>query len=161
MTSPSDSEKDIITIDGMDVTAGFRWSVGELMDEFFSALSEKKILGSECPGCGYTYVPPRRRCGKCHSEIGEEDLIELPDKGILESFTITQLQLDGRGNFQELEEPKVIGCIKIEKADSKIFMPIGDISQNDVKKGMKVEASWRKETKGEIDDIQFFKTQEE
>nr|MDO8063411.1 Zn-ribbon domain-containing OB-fold protein [Candidatus Freyrarchaeum guaymaensis] len=152
------SEEEIVRAKSpIPFSAGFRWSVGEVMEHFIKSLGERKILGGKCPRCGYTYVPPRNRCGKCYSEIKPENLTELSGKGVLVGYTIAHVELDGVGNIKDLEEPLVIGAVKLDGADSTIFVPIGEVKPEEVKSGMRVEVAWREETEGEIGDIKYFK----
>jgi len=137
--------------------ANFSWSTGFLMEKFIKELANKKILAAKCPECGYAYVPPRARCGKCYAKIGEEHLIELSGKGTLVSYTTANVKLDGQGNFVDLEKPEIIGAIKLEKADSTIFMPLEGIKLQDLTVGLKVKVEWRDETKGELADIKCFR----
>ena len=149
-------KKEVIRVSGMPIVAGFRWSVGIMMERFIKSLADRKILAAKCPTCGYTYVPPRSRCGKCYSRITEEHLTSLSGKGTLVGYTTAYVQLDGKGDFLDLNAPKVIGAIKLDNCDSTIFMPLGKVEPRDMKEGIKVEAVWRKETKGEIADILCF-----
>jgi uncharacterized OB-fold protein len=48
-------------------------------------LSEEKLMGSRCKGCGARYVPPRPLCIKCYSS--EMEWIEVKGKGKLVAFT--------------------------------------------------------------------------
>jgi uncharacterized OB-fold protein len=74
----------------------------------------------------------------------------------LVGYTTAYVRLDGKGNFLDLNAPKVIGAIKLDNCDSTIFMPLGKVEPSDVKEGIKVEAVWRKETKGEMADMLYF-----
>ena len=150
-------EKEVIRVSGLPIVAGFRWSVGKMMEKFIKSFANRKILAAKCPKCGYTYVPPRLRCGKCYTKIEERNLVELPGKGTLIGYTTAHVQLDGKGNFLDLDKPKVIGAIKLEGSDSTIFMPLGEVDLKKVKEGIKVEVVWREETKGEIADLLYFK----
>lgn len=150
-------KREVIRVSGLPIVAGFRWSVGGMMERFIKSFADRKIVAAKCPKCGYTYVPPRSRCGKCFTEIKENNLVELSGKGTLVGYTTAYVQLDGKGNFLDLDEPKVIGAIKLEDSDSTIFMPLGEVGPKDVKEGIIVEAVWRKETRGEISDIMYFK----
>jgi len=147
----------VLTKAPVPLVFGFQWSVGEMMEKFIKTLADKKILGAKCPQCGYVYVPPRWRCGKCYAKVGEKNLTELSGKGTLLSYTTAYVELDGVGNFRELDKPKAIGAIKLESADSTIFMPLGEVKPGDLKEGMKVEVVWREKTKGELDDIEYFR----
>ena len=149
--------REVIRVSGLPFVAGFQWSVGKMMERFIKSFADRKILASKCPKCGYTYVPPRSRCGKCYTKIEEKNLVELSGKGNLIGYTTSYVQLDGKGNFLDLDEPKLIGAIKLEDSDSTIFVPLGEVDPKDVKEGTRVEAVWRKETKGEIADMMYFK----
>ncbi len=147
----------VLTKAPVPLVFGFQWSVGEMMEKFIKTLADRKILGARCPECGYVYVPPRWRCGKCYAKIEVGNLTELPGKGTLLSYTTAYVELDGAGNFKELSEPKPIGAIKLEGTDSTVFMPLGEVKPVDLKEGMKVEVVWREETKGELADINYFR----
>ena len=151
----------VLTKAPVPLVFGFRWSVGEMMEKFIKTLGDRKILGARCPECGYVYVPPRWRCGKCHAKLGEENLTELSGKGILLSYATAYVELDGVGSFRDLSEPKPIGAIKLDGADSTLFMPLGQVKPEVLKEGMKVEVVWREETKGELADIRYFKPGQE
>ena len=137
--------------------AGFQWSVGFQMERFIKALQKKKLLASKCPSCGYVYVPARNRCGKCNSGIEEKDNIELSGKGTLVSFAPAFVELDGAGNWNDLEEMKIIGAVKLEGASSTVFMPLGEVEPENIEMGMPVEIKWNEKTEGTISDIKYFK----
>jgi hypothetical protein len=149
-------KSEIVEVQALPFFANFSWSTGFLMQKFIKELANRRILAAKCPRCGYTYVPPRARCGKCHAKLEEKNLITLSGKGILVSYTTAYVKLDGEGNFQDLEKPEIIGAIKLEKADSTIFMPLEGIKPRDVAEGLKVKVQWREETKGELSDIRCF-----
>ena len=114
-------------------------------------------MALKCPGCGYTYIPPRSRCGRCYSKIGDKNLITLSGKGTLISYTMAYVELDGQGNFVDLAKPAIIGSIKLDDADSTIFIPLEGIKPQELAEGMRVEVQWQEETKGELSDIKCFK----
>lgn len=151
------NESEIIQVPPLPFIANFVWSTGFLMQRFIRELANKRILGVKCPECGYTYIPPRSRCGKCYAGIGEEDLVTLSGKGTLLSYTAAHVKLDGQGNLQDLEKPEIIGAIRLENTDSTIFMPVEGIEAKETAIGMQVEVQWRDETKGELADIAFFR----
>jgi uncharacterized OB-fold protein len=151
-----EEKNEIIKVEGRPFSAGFNWSVGFQMERFIKALAKKKILASKCPACGYTYVPPRARCGKCHARVEEKDLVDLSGKGTLVGYTTAHVELDGAGNFLDLKKAKLIGAIKLDGADSTIFMPLEGVKPKDLKEGLKVTPDWKDKTKGEIADIKAF-----
>jgi uncharacterized OB-fold protein len=151
------SESGIVDVNTLPFPANFIWATGFMMQRFIEELASRKILGVKCPGCGYTYMPPRSRCGKCYAKMEEENLVTLTGKGTLVSYTTGHVALDGQGNFIDLQEPAIIGAIKLEDADSTVFMPLEGIKPCDVVEGLKVELQWREETKAELEDIRGFK----
>ena len=149
-----DEVRDVVSI---PFTAGFNWSVGLLMEKFIQALADKKILGSKCPQCGYVYVPPRTRCGTCCAKMSGENLVAVPAKGILTGFTTAHIQMDGAGKYVDLQQPAAIAAVKLEGADSTLFLPMAQCPLKDLAPGMPVEVKWRAETKGEIADLEYVK----
>jgi len=148
---------EIVRVTGIPFTAAYAWSVGIPMEKFIKAFAGKKLLASKCPGCGYTYTPPRNRCGKCSARIEDKDMVELSGKGTLLSYTAAHVELDGAGNWKDLAGPKLIGAIQLEGADSTVFMPLDKVEEEALKAGMKVEVVWNDTTKGELADLKAFK----
>ena len=142
------SKSEIVDVQPLPFVAGFNWATGFLMQKFIKELANRKILAVKCPGCGYTYVPPRSRCGKCYAKIEEKNLITLSGKGTLLSYTTAYVKLDGQGNFLDLEKPEIIGAIRLDNADSMIFMPIEGIKPRDVAEGLKSRSSGKRKQKG-------------
>ena len=52
--------------------------------EFFLALVNGKVMGSECKNCHYRYATPRSHCMNCG---GETKWFELPKEGRVHSWT--------------------------------------------------------------------------
>lgn len=148
----------VLKVVGIPYTANYAWSVGVPMEKFIKSLKDKQLLASKCPNCGYVYAPPRNRCGKCNSEIGEGDIIKLSGKGSLVGYTTGHVELDGAGNWKDLKKPQVIGAVKLEGADSTVFVPLEVADPKKLKTGMAVKVKWAKEPKGEIKDIECFQT---
>ena len=151
------SKSEIVNVQAIPYAANFSWSTGFIMEKFIKELANKKILAAKCPKCGYTYVPPRSRCGKCNAKMEEKNLINLSGKGTLVSYTKAYVKLDGAGNFQDLKKPMIIGAVKLDNADSTIFIPLEGIKPSELNVGLKVKVQWRDETKGEISDILCFR----
>jgi len=150
-------KEQIIKVDSLPLGAGFNWSVGVLMEKFIKSLADKKLLGSKCGKCGYVHAPPRTRCVKCNAKVGEDGLVELSGKGTLLGSTVAAVELDGKCNWLDLESPKIIGAIKLEDADSTLFLPVEATDPEILGPGAAVAIEWSDETKGEIADIKGFK----
>ena len=143
----------IVPVEPVPFTANYAWSVGVMMEKFIKSLADKKLFAAKCPNCGYTYVPPRNRCGKCGAKIEENDMVELSGKGRLLSSTDASLDLDGSGNFVELDTPRIICAVVFEGADSTLFLPLVDGGDDVLLSGTEMDIVWNKETTGSIKDI--------
>lgn len=52
---------------------------------FYQFLSERKLMGSHCPACQATYLPPRAICPQC---LGADlEWVEVAGQGKLAAFT--------------------------------------------------------------------------
>jgi uncharacterized OB-fold protein len=151
-----EGKSEIVEVKTFPFPAGFNWAVGPMMERFIQTLAGRRMLGAKCPGCGHTYVPPRSRCGKCYAVIEEKDVIELSGKGTLLSYTQAHVRPDGNGNLQDLERPMIIGAVKLDDADSVLFMPVEGVKAQNLKIGLAVRVRWREETKGALADICCF-----
>jgi len=133
----------------------YAWSVGHAMSEFLKGLKQGKILGIHCKRCKRVITPPRSFCEYCYGPTDE--WIELPDTGIIETYSISYLD----PNANRIEEPILIGVIDIDGADEHHgFMHyFGEMSKDEIKIGMKVKAVWKPENEreGAITDIKYFK----
>jgi len=148
----------VIVVNGLPIVqAQFNWSVGFQMQNFLKALANKKFLASKCPECAYVYAPPRNTCSKCYKKMEEKDLVELSGKGMLAGWTTAYVELDGKGNFVDLKKPKLIAAVKLEGANSTLFMPLEDIDSKKLKVGMAVAIEWSPETKGGWKDIKYLR----
>jgi len=141
---------------GLPFVARFRWSVGKTMEKFYRSFAEKKILAAKCEKCSYTVVPPRQICPQCYSTIGEENLVELSGKGVVESLTEVAFKLDGKGDYIWLEKPELLAAIRLEGANSTIFARV----EGDVRIGSEVEPVWAEKTEGKPSDLVSFKVVE-
>ena len=149
-----------IHVTGGAVRAEFDFWVGLYLDKFYAALEQNKFIGNKCPKCGKVYCPPRKKCGDDFATLPLDDAsawVDLPNTGTLINFTYTPWQVtERRARLKKKNEP--IGLVKIDGADSAMFVPILDIEPENLKTGMKVEVVWNKKNKGgHPEDIAGFK----
>lgn len=147
----------VVRYTGLPFVARFRWSTGKLMETFYKAFAEKRILAVKCERCGYTATPPRIVCPKCNSRISEKNIVELDSEGIVQSFTVVRMKLDGKGSFVKLENPEIIAAVKLNGTDSTIFVKIGEVKPENMRVGMKVKAVWAEKLGGKPSDLLYFK----
>ena len=136
----------------------FRHTAGRFASRFFRELRDsQKIYGVRCPQCRRVLLPPRPMCERCFAPIDE--WVEVGHQGTLEAFTICYVP------FLGLPPPPVgMVVVKLDGADTCLQHILSGVDLSDpdkardvVKIGMRVEAVWREQRRGEILDIQYFK----
>jgi uncharacterized OB-fold protein len=144
-------EVECLTLKGQ-IAVPYNWSVGEVGSRFLTALrDEKKILGNRCEGCGTVYVPPRKNCGRCFKDIGNETWVELSNEGVVTAYTIVRFHYP----LQAAQPPFAYALIKIDGADVGLVHIIKE-NLDVLKNGVRVRALFREERIGHILDIDSF-----
>jgi uncharacterized OB-fold protein len=132
--------------EGIPFVARFRWTTGEMHELFLEKFKEKKIVGAKC-SCGYVVVPPRVICPQCLKKLSFDNLVELPQRGIVISRTDVKFKMDSAGNYEKAEE--ILVAVKLHGANSTLFLK----ALEPVKIGDEVEVIWREEREGLPGDI--------
>ncbi len=147
----------ISKVDG-HVNLPYKWVYGKALARFYTGLREEgKFYGTarkSCERCkGAVQIPPKSFCGLCHEEC--TDWVELPNRGVLESFTTVYMEFPG----QPTKPPYTYGYIKLEGSATHLYHMIREIEEKDIKIGMRVEAVWapKEQRKGNLYDIQYFR----
>ena len=131
----------------------YNWSVGETGSRFFTELRDnKKIWGTKCPSCGKVFLPPKKNCPFCMVQIKE--WVEIEPKGVLETYTVVSYRSPV---MPEVEGPVMYGIVKLDGCDTGLVHLLGEVDPKNIKTGMRVEAVFRQESKGNILDIAYFK----
>ena len=149
------------------VTEG-KWAVGEYEykawkhhEEFKEQLKQKKIVGSVCSSCGRVFVPPTYICGRCFRWIDER--VVVSDKGIITGFVLSTpmkkgtkiLGMDPVEMGVVAEGEVLIPCIvKFHGSDTIVQTMLLNVDPKNVRVGMKVQAVWAKEPKGQLSDLE-------
>ena len=118
---------------------------------WFAALTNKKLLGNKCRGCGSVFATPRLSCMECGSET---DWVELPQKGRIHSFTVCYF---GAEAFLK-ETPFILGLIEFEGVDTLLLSRVLGLDMNEASLkwvGLEVEAKFRRNCKLEPTDVYF------
>lgn len=130
------------------------YTVGVAGEKFFRAIKDQGvIMGSVCPACGLTYVPPMLYCEQCFAEL--EEWVQVGTRGTVYTYTVLGVSLEDK----PLEEPEVLALIKMEGVHGGLVHKLGEVKPEEVGIGMPVEAVFksRKEREGSILDIKYFK----
>jgi uncharacterized OB-fold protein len=131
----------------------YTWHAGKAGSRFYEEIREHcKICGTRCGKCDWVYVPPRESCPRCFSSIDE--WVELSDVGTLQTYTITRYGVPG---IQPQQPPYALGIIKLDGADSGFTHLLGETELDNLRVGMRVQAVFREERRGDYLDIRYFK----
>jgi uncharacterized OB-fold protein len=118
---------------------------------FFAGLANGKLLGTECPDCGYRYATPKGHCMYCGAHTR---WFELPKEGQVHAFTVCYF-----GSEEFLPEcPFVLALIEWEGVNTLFLTRLLGVdpqapSLNWV--GMKVRAHFRRNSKFKPTDVYF------
>ena len=137
-----------------DMPTQGRYTVGIAGEKFFREIKDNgKFLGTVCPTCGITYVPPRLYCEQCFAHL--EEWVEAPTTGRVYTFTVVHVDLDGN----RLPEPRIMAFVHLDGTDGGLVHYLGEVEPDRVCIGMCVEAVFKDQAdrKGSILDIAYFK----
>jgi uncharacterized OB-fold protein len=90
-----------------EIPVSFLYTAGVAGERFLRELKDKgRFLGSRCPDCDYTYLPPRLYCERCFAEL--KDWVPVGPRGTVEALTVAHLGLDG----EPLARPETFALIR-------------------------------------------------
>ena len=147
------SQEHHITQTMVPLSFEYKYHVGQAMERFLAALSEGKILGVKCPGCGRVVVPPRQVCGACNVEMTE--WVEVGREGTLENYTVARVVIKD-GEIADAPAPYVIGQIRLDGADSLLTAKVEAADLESLAVGMRVRAIFAAQPKGTVHDLDHF-----
>jgi len=133
----------------------YNWSVGETGSRFFHELRyNNQIWGTRCEQCAKVFMPPRKSCPQCLEP--RTTWVELSSTGNLVTYTVINYSVPA---IQPVETPYACGLILLDGADTGFVHLLGEVSFDEIKEGMRVEAVFKEEEKrqGNILDISYFK----
>ena len=135
-----------------DLKVPYRYSMGATTSRFFIEIRDnRKIMGIRCPQCDVVFVPPRTTCGRCFSQLHE--WVEVGNQGTLETYT----QVRYTTPVQPAVAPFYYGIIKLDGADTGLAHLVGGLNGQEPCIGMRLQAVFREDRKGNMLDISYFK----
>jgi len=114
---------------------------------------EQKILGVRCEKCNKVYWPPRMTCGRCFSQLSEDNLLEIGPTGTLETYTLVTYTEP----VHPRKAPFIYGIVKLDGADTGIAHFIDGVDYTQLHIGMRMQPVFKEERKANILDIAYFK----
>lgn len=116
---------------------------------FFAGLANRKLLGTRCAKCDYTYGTPRLACTRCGSET---DWVELPQEGRVHTFTTCYF---GSEEFLK-ETPFHLVLVEFDGVNTLLLARlIGVGGPEDIKIGMRIRARFRRNSQLKPTDVYF------
>lgn len=130
----------------------YQYFAGRTGSRFLIALrDEKKILGIRCEHCGKVFVPPRKDCERCQSDLSGK-WVELEGSGEVVSFTIVRYD----DKHLPRKAPYALALIRLDGADTPLLHIVGGIDPERVTVGLRVRPVFAAATTSTILDIDHF-----
>ena len=127
----------------------YKRSNGPVMSEFFNALAEHKILGTQS-STGKVFAPAAEFDPETHEALS--NFKDVGPGGIVESFS----WIENPQEHHLLKKPFAFALIKLDGADTAMLHMITDCNEDDLKIGSRVTAAWSDTKEERITDIQYF-----
>jgi uncharacterized OB-fold protein len=128
------------------------YSAGAVGSRFLIELRDRKrIMGTRCPTCNRVYVPARSVCKDCFGQLGE--WIEVSYQGTVLTYSVCHQP----NPVQPVEPPLVYGIIQLDGADTGFVHMLGEVTPEQLRVGMRVQAVFKEERAASILDIKYFK----
>ena len=115
---------------------------------FFAGLAKKKLLGTRCPACGYTYATPRAHCMECGAKT---DWVELPLTGRVHTYTTCHF---GGEAFLK-ETPFTLILVEFDGINTLFLSRLIGMEPEEVTIGMQVRARFLRNCKFKTTDVYF------
>ncbi|WP_433209362.1 Zn-ribbon domain-containing OB-fold protein [Nocardia sp. CA-107356] len=104
---------------------------------YLRGLAEGKLLGGRTDAAGKVYFPPRG--ANPTNGRPTDEIVELPDRGIVTTFCIVNVPFLG----QRIKPPYVAAYVLLDGADIPVLHLVLGCEASEVRMGMRVEAVWK------------------
>lgn len=142
------------------VNMDLQWTFarGRCFGEFYRQLRQGRMMGIRCPACGRVYLPPRPVCGNCYVEL--HDWVAVGPQGTIRAFTVVYLPIVDPITGQPRPVPYAMALIQPDGADTTVNHYIDRTDPEHLAIGLRVEAVFRPERRGNMSDIMHFRVLE-
>ncbi|MFQ6112215.1 MAG: Zn-ribbon domain-containing OB-fold protein [Nitrospinota bacterium] len=130
------------------------YTMGVAGERFFREIKDRgRLLGTKCPKCDYTYLPPRLYCERCFEKL--EEWVEVSGEGTVHTYTVAHVDLEGR----RLEELEVLAFVRLDGTDGGMVHRLKGVKPEEVSIGLRVKVAFkdRPSRTGSIGDIEGFR----
>lgn len=140
---------------GAEAEQPFHYAAGSYGSYFIKELRDnKKLFGIKCPNCGKVYVPPRRVCPPCFTEMTE--LVEVSSEGTLVSFSVVSFGFLDPATGKEKPVPYTYAVFQLDGADNTFLHFLDETDPAKITLGSRVKAVFEEERVGGLLDIRHF-----
>ncbi len=115
---------------------------------FFAGLTKRKLLGSRCTACGYSYATPRGHCRECGTKT---EWFELPLRGRVHTFTTCYFS----GEAFMKEVPYTLILVEFDGVDTLFLSRLAGTEPDEVTIGMEVKAKFLRNCTFRPTDVYF------
>ncbi len=138
----------------------YHYSAGKIPSRFFHELRETgKLHGIKCPECSKVYIPPRLLCPECSVKMNE--WVEIGPKGTLVAGTVCNHSFPDPLTGKVRKAPYGLGLIRLDGCSTNFFFFLEESDIKKVQPGMRMEAVFAEERKGDLNDLIHFREIEE
>jgi uncharacterized OB-fold protein len=131
------------------ISYDYKRSVGPVLGRFFTALRERRILGSPTPD-GRVLVPPMEHDPNTGEALGET--VEVGPGGTVTSWAWVFTPREKH----PLDRPFAWALIRLDGATSGLLHAVDAGDESRMKTGMRVQPRWRRDPIGGIRDLEYF-----
>ncbi len=130
----------------------YQYFAGRVGSKFLVALRDgKEILAVRCARCARVFVPPRRDCERCGSDLSQS-WVTLPGTGEVVNFTVVRYQ----DRHLPRKPPYVLALVKLDGADTPLQHIVDGVAPDAVRIGLRVKPVFARETTATLLDIDHF-----
>jgi uncharacterized OB-fold protein len=133
------------------VAYDYKRSVGPVLGSFFTALRERRLLGSRAPG-GRVLCPPMEHDPETGDALGVDALTEVGPGGVVTTWAWVNRPRDRH----PLKRPFAWALIRPDGATGCLLHAVDAGSEAQMRTGLRVRPRWRAERTGGIGDIECF-----
>ncbi len=131
----------------------YNWAVGETGSFFLNKIKDDcQIWATKCSECEKVLLPPRRNCPYCF--FPRTNWIQLSGNGVLTNYTKVHYHEPA---LHPQDPPLIYGMIKLDGADTSLLHLLGEIDEENLHEGMRLEPVFKEERTGHIKDIKYFR----
>lgn len=161
-TEEKEGMSELLAVHSGEAEQPFRWSIGRHTSRFLAELRDHQtIVGNRCPSCEKVMIPPRGVCGDCF--VPMTDLVELSGQGTVLTYTVLAFGFVDPNTGRAKKVPYTWGFIQLDGADNTMihYIETEETNPEKLRVGMRVEAVFEENRKGELLDIRHFRSLEE